>query len=98
MARRPLEERIALAEEKARQAVEQAKRLKAQRDKTERANDTRRKILIGALVLDRIEKDDDAAKWLRDFLSRELPSFVTRDHDRTLFSTLRNRPEDGGAS
>lgn len=90
MARRPIEQRIAELEE-------QAKALKARLAKTERANDTRRKIILGALVQDRMSGDDESAKWLRDWLLRELPGFLTRDHDREIFKDLLKAGEKGNA-
>ena len=64
--------------------------LKARIGKEERARDTRRKVLLGALVLDRLERshDEEFAKRLRDWLARELPGFLTRDVDRTLLADL----------
>ena len=58
--------------------------------KQERANDTRRKVLLGALVLHRLENAGVAefSKRLGDWLRRELPGFLTRDSDKTLFGDL----------
>jgi hypothetical protein len=56
--------------------------------KQERTDDIRRKILLGTLVLDRLGRTDDAefTKPLTEWLRRELPGFLTRDADKTLFS------------
>ncbi len=54
MARRTIEERIARLEA-------QKKSLQARRGKQERARDTRRKVLLGALVLQRLEAGHDPA-------------------------------------
>jgi hypothetical protein len=83
MARKTIEQRIAQLE--ARRSV-----LKARLSKQERTNDTRRKVLLGALVLDRLAKPNDAefAGRLRDWLRRELPGFLTREGDKTLFPDL----------
>jgi len=64
--------------------------LKARLGKQERANDTRRKVLLGALVLHRLENanDPEFTKRLRDWLRRELPGFLTRDNDKALFADL----------
>ncbi|MGO7050737.1 mobilization protein, partial [Rhizobium johnstonii] len=65
----------------------QRKTLQIRLSKQERAIDTRRKVLIGALVLHRLANDRDVqiggglAAWLRS----ELPKFLTRDGDRDLF-------------
>ncbi|TBG95922.1 mobilization protein [Rhizobium leguminosarum] len=83
MARKTIGERLA-------QLEAQRKTLQIRLGKQERAIDTRRKVLIGALVLHRLEHDRDVqiggglAAWLR----AELPKFLTRDGDRDLFDDL----------
>ncbi|NEJ05776.1 mobilization protein (plasmid) [Rhizobium ruizarguesonis] len=83
MARKSIGERLA-------QLEAQRKTLQIRLSKQERAIDTRRKVLIGALVLHRLEHDREVqiggglAEWLR----RELPKFLTRDGDRDLFDDL----------
>ena len=62
----------------------------ARLSKQERANDTRRKVLLGALVLHRLENanDPEFTKRLADWLRRELPGFLTRDNDKALFDDI----------
>lgn len=64
--------------------------LKAHLDKQERASDTRRKMLLGALVLHKLEsgRNEEFARRLGDWLRRELPTFLTRDGDKALFTDL----------
>ena len=83
MARKTIEQK--LAELDAQRAA-----LRSRLGKQERANDTRRKVLLGALVLHRLEngKDEEFARRLRDWLKRELPDFLTRETDKTLFAEL----------
>lgn len=83
MARKTIEQK--LAELDAQRAA-----LKARLGKQERANDTRRKVLLGALVLYRLEngKDEEFSRCLREWLKRELPDFLTRDTDKALFAEL----------
>ena len=83
MARRSIAERLA-------QLEAQRKSLQTKLGKQERAKDTRRKILLGALVLHRLEKGQDAFSkdQLPDWLRRELPGFITRDDDAALFPDL----------
>ena len=82
MAQKTIEQR--LAELDARRSA-----LKARLSKQERADDTRRKVLLGALVLHRLENGrDDFSKSLADWLRRELPGFLTRENDKTLFADL----------
>jgi hypothetical protein len=64
--------------------------VEARRASRQRVRDTRRKILIGALVLDRIDskRDPQFATVLRRWLEQELPGFLIRDGDKTLFPDL----------
>lgn len=83
MTRRTIEQRLV-------QLDNQRKTLQARIGKQERAKDTRRKILLGALVLERLEhhKDAEFSRRLENWLQRELPGFLTRDGDRALFADL----------
>ncbi len=83
MARRTMAERLA-------QLDAQRKNLQARMGKQERAKDTRRKVLLGAFVLHRLEKPDHSefSKNLRDWLGKELPEFLSRDDDLALFDDL----------
>ena len=93
MARKTIEERLA-------QLDAQRAALKARLGKQERANDTRRKVLLGALVLHRLENsnDPDFTKRLGDWLRRELPGFLTRDGDKELFADLLGKPANAEAT
>jgi hypothetical protein len=86
MARRPIVERLA-------QLDAQRKTLQARLGKQERARDTRRKVLIGALVLHKIEKDPNEARRLGDWLRRELPGFLSREMDKALFADLLEKSD-----
>ncbi|BBU64360.1 mobilization protein (plasmid) [Methylosinus sp. C49] len=89
MARKTIAERIA-------QLDAQKKALQARQGKQERTEDTRRKVLLGALVLHRLENaaDHEFSKRLGDWLRRELPGFLTRDSDKTLFADLLGHTEE----
>ena len=99
-----LDDRIAAAEQKAQAAAAKLKELKARQEavearklarftKGQRAEDIRRKILAGALVLDMMARDPDTrARFLK-----HLDGFVTRDDDRALFG-LPPRPQPGRKS
>jgi len=93
MAKRTIEERLA-------QLDAQRKTLQSRLGKQERARDTRRKILLGALVLHRLEQSGDGefSKRLGDWLRRELPGFLTRADDKALFADLLNAPAEPAAS
>lgn len=83
MARKSISQRLAELEER-------KKTLKARLGKQERAQDTRRKILLGALVLHRLEHSNDRefTERLGEWLRRELPGFLTRENDQELFGDL----------
>ena len=83
MARKTIEMRLAEIEV-------QKKALQARLSRQERAHDTRRKVLLGAFVLHRLEASDDEefSRCLGDWLRRELPGFLTRDVDKELFADL----------
>ena len=83
MARRTIEQKIAHLDE-------QKRSLKARLGKQERARDTRRKILLGAMVLQRITNsaNETDVAWLTSWMLRELPDFQTRDADRLLLADL----------
>ena len=97
MARRSITERLA-------QLDAQRKTLQSRLGKQERAKDTRRKILLGAFVLYRLEKPDAStfSQNLRDWLGKELPKFLSRDDDAALFDDLiditksKSGPDDRG--
>jgi hypothetical protein len=80
MPRKSIEERLA-------QIDVQRKTLMARLGKQERTDDTRRKVLLGAFVMHRLEHGSDPfSRSLSDWLRRELPGFLTRDLDRQLFT------------
>ncbi|WP_311273684.1 MULTISPECIES: mobilization protein [unclassified Rhizobium] len=98
MARKSIEQRLAELEA-------QRSALKARLSKQDRANDTRRKVLLGALVLHRLENanDPEFTKRLGDWLRRELPGFLTRENDKALFADLlgsqpANAPENSNGT
>ena len=83
MARKTIEQKLAVLDA-------QRSALKARLGKQERTRDTRRKVLLGALVLHRLEngKDEEFSRRLSEWLKRELPDFLTRDGDKELFADL----------
>jgi hypothetical protein len=83
MTRKPLAQRIAEIEARKRTLV-------ARLGRQERARDTRRKILLGALVLHHLKqsRDPESAERLRAWLRAQLPRFLAREADRQLFDDL----------
>lgn len=85
-------DRITAAEQRAQEAQKKLQQLKAERDRIEArklakvikgqsGNDTRRKILVGAAVLARVERGE----WSEAKLLAMLDTYLTRADDRTLF-------------
>jgi len=84
------DERAKLLERKARLDA-RLKQLALQETKQKRKNDTRRKVIAGALALEHAEVDPEFAAALTKLLNR----YVTRPQDRSLFHFLDDRtPED----
>lgn len=89
-----LNAKIAAQIEKLRQLKEQKakaeRRVKAAVQKQERAKDTRRKILLGAMLLEKLKRGEADANRLRS----DLEPFLKRNADRELFG-LPPLPTDG---
>jgi large subunit ribosomal protein L7/L12 len=87
-----IEDTIAALETKLKQAKalkqKQEAQKKAQQQKQTRAQDTRRKILVGSLFLTRASSSDTAQAELHALLD----PFLTRPDDRALFN-LDKKPE-----
>jgi len=87
--RKPIEQRI-------RELEEQKKALQSRLEKQQRAETTRRKMLLGSFVLERLEQEGDPnhrqgemdGKQLRQWLARDFPAYLSRDADRLLFVDL----------
>ena len=77
-----------LEEQRARINAE-IQRVKGREQQAERKRETRRKILAGAMVLDRLARGEVAEKLFRADMDR----FLERDQDRALFD-LPPRAED----
>ena len=86
MAKRTIAERLA-------QLEAQRRDLQTKLGKQERARDTRRKVLLGAFLLHRLQTGHDAfsKEELPAWLKRELPGFITREDDAALFPDLMAR-------
>jgi len=86
--------RLRAAEEQVTAEIRAAEaRQRARQSKVERAADTRRRILLGAWLLERMKKDET----LRARLVAELDAWVTRNDDRALFG-LEPRSHDAGST
>ena len=76
---------LAKAREQLERARERVKQLEAKEAAKERKRDTRRKILLGALLMERMGRHGEEAQRLKAWVQRELPGFLTRDHDKEIF-------------
>ena len=78
--------------EKEAQLKAQIQQAKAVERTLEKKRDTRRKILIGAAVMARVERGE----WPQQDLLKMMDGFLTRPHERVLFD-LNTQGEDGSA-
>ncbi len=85
MPRRSIPERLALLET-------QTLALKARLAKQTRAEDTRRKIVLGGLIEHALATDAAIAPSLRAWLQDALPAALPRPADRALFGDLLPAP------
>jgi hypothetical protein len=92
-----IDQTIAALEEKLRQAKAKKQQIDARQRaadlRKKRSDDTRRKVLVGAVVLARIERGEWPADKLREMLDKAL----TRDDDRALFD-LQPLPQTAAPS
>lgn len=93
-----IEDRIKAQELKLKQLKalkqKQEAQLRAAKTKKERADDTRRKVLLGALLMERMTTDTQLAEETNLHLAR----WLTRPADRELFSLPPLSPLAGAAS
>ena len=84
MARSSDQERLQKLQERRDQLNAQLAAMEAKAKQTQKKQDDRRKILLGALVL----ADLDSRPELRTYLTERLPGFLVRPEDRKLFAEL----------
>ena len=81
-------------EKRIKQLDAQKQTLKARLRTQQRKHDTRRKILLGALLLDRIEQNNPRDQTIITWTRQQLPGFLTRPNDHKLFEDLFNDDSD----
>ncbi|MGF1489399.1 MAG: mobilization protein [Prochloraceae cyanobacterium] len=74
-------DRIKQLEEKKQQINARIQKLKAQESEKKRKQETRRKILLGSWVLNKIEFGD----WSKEDIWNEMDKYLTKEVDRKLF-------------
>ncbi len=88
-----IEERIAALETKLKQEKAKKQQIEARKraaeSKAKRSIDTRRKILVGAAILAKVERGE----WPQDKLLAMLDVSLTRADDRALFDLPAPKPE-----
>lgn len=88
-----IEERIAALETKLKQEKAKKQQIEARKraaeSKAKRSIDTRRKILVGAAILAKVERGE----WPQDKLLAMLDASLTRADDRALFNLPAPQPE-----
>ena len=88
-----IEERIAALETKLKQEKAKKQQIEARKraaeSKAKRSQDTRRKILVGAAILAKVERGE----WPQDKLLAMLDASLTRADDRGLFDLPAPKPE-----
>ena len=84
MARSSDQERLQKLQERRDQLNAQLAAMEARAKQTQKKQDDRRKILLGALVL----ADFDTRPELKTYLAERLPGFLVRPEDRKLFAEL----------
>lgn len=88
MPRRTISERIAAEKERRDKLDANLKTLQAQSAKLERAKDTRRKVLLGTLLIEELTASGPFADTLTRWLKERLPATLTRDTDRELMAKI----------
>ena len=74
-------ERLAKLEEQRARINAEIQRVRAREQQQKRKEDTRRKVLVGAWILGKVE----SGEWPEQRLLDGLDSYLERDHDRALF-------------
>ena len=80
-------DRIRKLEEQRARINAEIQRVRSRENQAERKRDTRRKILVGAMVLDQVERGEGSEERLKAVMDR----FLEREQDRALFE-LPPRP------
>ena len=85
-------ERLAKLEEQRARINAEIQRVRAREQQQKRKEDTRRKVLIGAWILGKVE----SGEWPEQRLLDGLDSYLERDHDRALFGLPPRQKDEPG--
>lgn len=86
----PTTEKLAALKKKRDQLAAQISDMEAREKKKEKAIEDKKKILLGAWILHRVENGD---MELFERLRRELPEFLTRQRDREFMAGFLNQAD-----
>mgnify|MGYP004700285199 CR=1 FL=1 len=67
-------------------------RVRAREQQQERKNETRRKVLVGAMILAKV----NSSEWPEDRLMAAMDAYLERDHDRALFGLPPRQKDEPG--
>ncbi len=86
-----LDSQLAKLEKRKADIQRKIQRIKSAESKKNRQEETRRKILLGAAVLDRVKKGE----WAEDKMLAMMSEYLNKDRDRELFGLdpVSNKPE-----
>lgn len=97
MSRSSDQDRLAKLQERRDQLNAQLAALEARAKQTQKKQEDRRKILLGALIL----ADLDNRQELKTYLAERLPEFLVRSEDKKLFAAMlpaTSAAENGGTA
>ncbi|MBC8856770.1 hypothetical protein ACV1CZ_21245 [Aeromonas caviae] len=82
-------ERLAKLEEQRARINAEIQRVRAREQQQERKNETRRKVLVGAWMMGKVQ----SGEWPEQKLIEAMDSYLERDHDRALFGLPPIQPK-----
>lgn len=87
-------ERLAKLEEQRARINAEIQRVRAREQQQKRKDGTRRKVLVGAWMLGKVE----SGEWPEQKLVEAMDNYLERDHDRALFGlpTKQEKPQEHG--
>ena len=92
-----MDKKLERLKEQQAKLTRQIRGLQAQQKKKERKDDTRRKVLVGALVLNHIVKGEPVTIASFDDLMKQLDAYLVRKTDRAVFELPVRENKEGKA-
>lgn len=85
-------DRLAKLEEQRARINAEIQRVRAREQQQERKNETRRKVLVGAMILAKV----NSSEWPEDRLMAAMDAYLERDHDCALFGLPPRQKDEPG--